>query len=90
MNIRATVSNAKRLVFLGFGYQPHNVDMLIDYSLSHDPEVLGTLMGVPKSSQESVYKMLRRNTGIEKDDLLTLTNAKCNHLMRDFGLLLES
>ncbi|MCB2045437.1 MAG: hypothetical protein KDE61_04995 [Novosphingobium sp.] len=89
-NIRALVTGAKRLVLLGFGYQPQNVDMLIDYSLSHDPEVLGTLMGVPSSSHESVYKMLRRKTGIEKDDLITLTNAKCNHLMRDFSLLLES
>lgn len=90
LNIRGMVSNAKRLVFLGFGFQPQNVDILIDYSLSHDPELVATTYGLSPTNQISVTKMLKRKSGIEDDELLLFMNARCNDIMRDYSMLLES
>jgi hypothetical protein len=90
LKIRGMVSGAKRLVFLGFGFQPQNVDLLVDYSLSHDPELVATVYGLSKTNQISVTKMLKRKTGIEEDELLLMMNAKCIDMMRDYSLLLES
>jgi hypothetical protein len=88
--IRAAVSGAKRIVFLGFGFQPENVDMLIDYSLSHEPEVLAAIPDLSRLLQDMIMRMLRRKTGTERDDTILLLNQKCYELMRDFSLLLES
>ncbi|MDG2004538.1 MAG: hypothetical protein P8J20_14540 [Novosphingobium sp.] len=90
LTIRGMVSNAKRIVFLGFGFQPQNVDILVDYSLSHDPELVATVYGLSQTNRISVTKMLKRKTGIEDDELLLIMNAKCIDMMRDFSMLLES
>jgi len=88
--IRGVVSTAKRIVFLGFGFQPQNVDLLVDYGLSHDPEVAATVYGLSQSNRTSVVRMLKRKMGIENDELLLIMNAKCIDMMRDFSMLLES
>ena len=90
LQIRSVVSSAKRIVFLGFGFQPQNVELLVDYSLSHDPEVAITVHGMSPTNRNSVIRMLKRKLGIEHDDLLLVLDARCNDLMRDFSLLLES
>jgi len=90
MQIRGMVSNAKRIAFLGFGFQPQNVEMLIDYGLSHDPEVIATVWGLSSTSLASVVRMLKRKTGIEDDALLLIANTRANDVMRDYALLLES
>jgi len=90
MQMRGIVANAKRLAFLGFGYHPQNMDMLVDYGLSHDPEVIATVWGLSKTSLASVVRMLKRKTGIEDDTLLLIANARANDVMRDYALLMES
>lgn len=90
MQIRNMVSTGKRIVFLGFGFQPQNVDLLVDYGLSHDPEIAITVSGMSRTNRESLVRMMKRKFGVEHDELLLLLDAKCNDLMRDFGLLLES
>jgi hypothetical protein len=75
---------------LGFGFQPQNVDILIDYSMSHDPELVATVYGLSQTNRISVTKMIKRKTGIEDDELLLMMNARCFELMRDYNLLLES
>jgi len=90
LKIRGMVSSSKRIVMLGFGFQPQNVDILIDYSMSHDPELVATVYGLSQTNRISVTKMIKRKTGIEDDELLLMMNAKCFELMRDYSLLLES
>ncbi len=90
IQIRSSISGAKRIVFLGFGFQPQNVDLLVDYGLSHDPEFAITVHGMSRSNRESLIRMMKRKFGVEHDELLLVLDAKCNDLMRDFSLLLES
>lgn len=90
MQMRGMVSNAKRLVFLGYGFQPQNIDMLIDYGLSHDPEVVATVWGMSQTNVNSITRMLRRKCGMETDDNLVITHQRANDVMRDYSLLLES
>lgn len=88
--IRGQVSGAKRIVFLGFGYQPQNVELLVDCGLSHDPEVMATVFGMSQTNRTSVIRMLKRKMGLESDDHLLIMNAKCCDMLRDYSLLLES
>jgi hypothetical protein len=90
MQIRNAVSSAKRIVFLGFGFQPQNVDLLVDYGLSHDPEILTTIHGMSPTNRQSAVRMIKRKFGVEHDDLLLVLDGKCGELMRDYSLLLES
>ena len=88
--IRGAVAGAKRLVFLGFGYQPQSIDLLIDYSLSHDPEILASVSDHPKAIQASIQRVLKRKTGIDREDLVMLVDSRSNDVLRDYSLLLES
>ena len=88
--IRAAVTGAKRLVFLGFGFQPQNVDMLVDYSLSHEPEVMVAIQDMSQLLQDMIVRMLKRKTGTERDDTIIMLNQRCHEMLRDFSLLLES
>lgn len=90
MQMRGMVSNAKRIVFLGYGFQPQNIDMLIDYGLSHDPEVIATVFGMSPTNVNSITRMLRRKCGMETDENLIIAAQRANDVMRDFSLLLES
>ncbi len=90
MQIRGAVSSAKRIAFLGFGFQPQNVDLLVDYGLSHNPEIAVTVHGMSRTNRESVVRMIKRKFGVEHDELLLVIDGKCADMMRDFSLLLES
>lgn len=90
MQMRSLVASAKRLVFLGYGFQPQNFDMLIDFSLSHDPEVLATVWGMSANNVSAIVRTLRRKCGMESEDNLVIANQRANDLMRDQSLLLES
>ncbi len=89
-SMRASVVGAKRLVFLGFGFHPQNVDLLIDYPLSHEPELLMTLHEMSEANKKSVIRMMRRKTAVERDDLFMTSKGKSYEMMRDYSLLLES
>lgn len=88
--MRAMVANARRLVFLGYGFQPQNMEMLVDRGLSHDPEVIATVWGMSATNVVAVTRMLRRKCGLEGDENLIVTAQRANDVMRDYSLLLES
>lgn len=88
--IRMAVAGAKRLAFLGFGFQPQNVDLLFENSLSHGPEVLVSTYGMSPGNTATVAQIVKRQCGLESNDLLTLAPVKAWELMRDYSLLLES
>jgi hypothetical protein len=90
MSLHSAVATAKRLVLLGFGFQPQNIDLLFDRGLSHQPEVLMTLFEMAATNRNAVIKTIKRKAGLEKDDLLSVMTARCYELMRDYSMMLES
>lgn len=88
--IRVAVAAAKRLVFLGFGFQPQNVDLLFENTLSHNPEVLVSTYGMSAGNAATVAQMIRRLAGLESEDLLMMSPNKAWEVLRDYSLLLES
>lgn len=90
MQLRGAVSNARRLVILGFGFQPQNMEMLVDYSLSHDPEVIATVCGMSPTNIASITRMLRRKCGTVNQENLIVADQRANDAMHDYSLLLES
>jgi hypothetical protein len=90
MGMQSAVASAKRLVLLGFGFQPQNIDLLFDRGLSHQPEVLMTLFDMAPTNRNAVIKTIKRKTGLERDDLLMVMTARCYEMMRDYSMLLES
>lgn len=90
MDLHNSVASAKRLVLLGFGFQPQNVDLLFDRGLSHQPEVLMTLFEMAATNRNAVIKTIKRKAGLDKDELLSVMTARCFELMRDYSMMLES
>lgn len=90
MALQNAVASAKRLVLLGFGFQPQNIDLLFDRGLSHQPEVLMTLYDMAPTNRNAVIKTVKRKTGLERDDQLMVMTARCYEMMRDYSMLLES
>lgn len=88
--VRNAMLKSQRIVFMGFGYHPQNLDVLIDSSFSHNPEVMAGIHGLPGPSQTTVVRMLRRKLGLEKDDRMMVINGKCYDIFRDYGMMLES
>ena len=89
-DIRLSVASAKRLVFLGFGFQPQNVDLLFENTLSHNPEVLISTYGMSSGNTATVAQMIRRLAGLESADQLMGSPNKAWEVLRDYSLLLES
>ncbi len=88
--IRGMVANSKRLVFLGFGFHPQNLDLLVDARLAHVPEVAATVHGLSPINRIAVSAMLRRKLGAERDEPRLIEEIRCTELMRDYSLMLES
>ncbi|MCW1384715.1 hypothetical protein OLX02_18010 [Novosphingobium sp. KCTC 2891] len=88
--LRRSVAEAKRIVFLGFGFHPQNLDLLFDRTISHNPDVLASIHGLPASNRPLLARQIKRLCGLEFDDLLTLENARAFETLRDHALMLES
>lgn len=84
------IAGGKRIVFLGFGFDPQNTSMLFDYSLSHDPDVLVALAGVSKTKKAAIFRTLKRLTGVEDDSLISIQDVRAYQLLRDNSLFLET
>ncbi|WP_299192169.1 hypothetical protein [uncultured Erythrobacter sp.] len=88
--LRAEMSRAKRLGFLGFGFDPMNVAMLFG-ELEHDnPDMLISLVDIGEIEQKAILRLIYRLTGITDEGLITLENMKAFELLRDYGRFLES
>jgi len=88
--IISEVAGGKRLVFLGFGFDPLHTDLLTDYTLSHEPDVLAAVPGMTEAQRAAVMRTLKRMTGVEDETLLTLHDVRAFQLLRDYTLFLES
>jgi hypothetical protein len=88
--MRNAVAAAQRLVFLGCDYSPQMLDLLVDSSLSHNPELIVTTQGLTGANRSAALRNLRRKTGTERDDKLILAEGRCLDVFKDFQLVLES
>lgn len=88
--LQGMLASSKKIVFLGFDFDPQTIDFLFDYSLSHDPDVIAAVQGMNQPTQLAAFKMLKRRTGIEEDGLISILDMRCYQLMRDYALFLES
>ena len=88
--LHGALAGSKKICFLGFGFDPQNVEFLFDYSLSHDPDVLAANIGMPEASRMAVFRLLKRQTGIEDDALIGLLDMRCFQFLREYSLFLQS
>jgi hypothetical protein len=84
------IAGGKRIVFLGFGFEPQATQLLFDYSLSHDPDILVALTGMGEANRNAIHRTLKRLAGIEDDDLITVQDLRPYQMLRDNALFLES
>ncbi len=52
--------------------------------------MLAAVQGMNEPTKEAAFRMLKRRTGIEEDELISILDMRCFHLMRDYALFLES
>ncbi len=88
--LHGALAGSKKIVFLGYDFDPQTIDFLFDYSLSHDPDVIAAVQGMNNPTQTAAFRMLKRRTGIEDDTLISILDTRCFQFMRDYALFLES
>ncbi len=88
--LHSAIAGSKKIVFLGFDFDPQTIDFLFDYSLSHDPDILAAVQGMNHPSQLAAFRLLKRRAGIEEDGLISILDTRCYQMMRDYALFLES
>ncbi|RJY08663.1 hypothetical protein [Aurantiacibacter aquimixticola] len=84
------VTQGKRLVFLGFGFDPMNCAMLFDAPFETPPDTLVTMPGVTDAERGAVMRLLQRQAGIKDEGLITLQDMRAWQLLRDYAPYLES
>lgn len=88
--LHGAIAGSKKIVFLGFDFDPQTIDFLFDYSLSHDPDIIAAVQGMNGPAQTAAFRTLKRRAGIEDDGLISILDTRCYNLMRDYALFLES
>lgn len=88
--LRSAVAASSRIVFLGFDFAPAALDLMVDGSLSHNPELVIAAPGLVGANRAAAIRMLKRKTGVERDDRLIVGEGRCLDLLKDYTLLLES
>jgi hypothetical protein len=88
--LRSAVAASQRIVFLGFDFAPAALDLLVDGSLSHNPELVIAAPGLTGPNRAAALRMLKRKTGVEREDRLIVSDGRCLDLLKDYTLLLES
>jgi len=88
--LRAAVGEAQRIVFLGFDFSPRSFDLLIDGSLSHNPELILSANGMTPPNLAAAIRLLKRKTGNERDDRLMICPGRSLDIFMDYGLVLET
>lgn len=84
------VVQGKRLVFLGFGFDPMNCAMLFDAPFEHNPDVLVTMPRASATQRAAVLRLLKRQAGIKDESSITIEDLRAWELMRDYAPFLES
>jgi hypothetical protein len=83
--MRAAVSSADRVVFLGFGFHRQNVELIASPVQSHS-EILGTAMGVSRSDLSVIDDEIWRGfelRGLREPYRVELEDASCDRFLRE-------
>jgi hypothetical protein len=88
--LRSAVAKSQRMVFLGHDFSPQSLDLLIDGSLSHNPEMIVSTHGLTGPNRVAAIRTLKRKSGNERDDRLMVVDGRCLDVLKDYTLLLES
>ncbi len=88
--MRSAIARSQRLVFLGCDYSPQSLELLVDASLSHNPELVVTMGGISAPNRAAALRLLKRKTGNEREDRLLIAEGRSLDTLKDFALLLES
>jgi len=86
----AEMARGKRLVFLGFGFDPMNVAMLFDDSMLQDPDILIAMTGVEETERKAIIRLLKRQSGITNDDLICFESSAAFETLQNYGRFLQS
>jgi len=89
-DLRAAIARSQRLVFLGCDFSPQSLELLVDASLSHNPELVLSLSGMAAPNQAAAMRLLKRKTGNERDERMLVSEGTCLNVLKDFSLLLQS
>ncbi|WP_300391685.1 hypothetical protein [Henriciella sp.] len=85
-SIRSRVGEAEQLCFLGFSYQPQNMELLTPEVLPVSKRILGTAFGISEFNRAEIESDLRARFQTPIGDTrIRLHQGKCADLMRDFG-----
>lgn len=88
--IKAEMDQGKRLAMLGFDFDPLKLAMIFGAPMDHDPEVLVSFAGTVEEQRAAIARLMKRKTGISRDDLFTHHDGGSYELLRDNAPLLES
>ena len=88
--LQSALAGSKKIIFLGYDFDPQTTEFLFDYTYSHDPDVIAVVQGMNEPTQRAVTRLLRRRTGIEDEALVSVLEMRCFQFMRDYALFLES
>ena len=83
--MRAKLSKANRIVFLGFGYLSQNMELLTVDTIGHASQVLGTSYGLSEPDNELVTNQLSEffHENYRSHKSARLSSVKCAQFIRE-------
>lgn len=91
-SIQSTIAAAKTIVFLGFSFNPMNLDLLRPSRLPGplpDRRVFATACGLSDSHRKSIPTALLTRNIVGKREQVELSDLKCAKLFHEFGWALR-
>ncbi|MEM6907242.1 MAG: hypothetical protein AAF494_01070 [Pseudomonadota bacterium] len=86
----AEMAQGRRIGFMGFGFDPVRLEMIFDYPMDHNPEVLLSAGAIEEQERPAIARLVKRQTGLTDDALLTVFDGGAFEMLRDNAVVLES
>jgi hypothetical protein len=84
------ITNARRLLFIGFDFNSLDTSLLFPERLSHSPDTLVALAEAERGKAETIRRMLRTHGGIAPESLAAFHIGQSWQMLSDNSLLIES
>lgn len=89
-SLNAGITNARRLLLIGFDFNSLDTSLLIQERLAQAPETLVALGEGDRGSVETIRRLLRNLAGIGAESLVAMHLGPSWQMLADHGLLIES
>jgi len=89
-NLTSGLTNARRLLFIGFDFNSLDTTLLFQERLSHAPDTLVALPEAEQGKAETIRRVLRTHAGIAPEALAAFHVGQSWQMLSDNGLLIES